>query len=56
MHEIREIKKDLVQDKLSSAKPAHNRVSVWEALSKKISSKWSGYSAVEEIAQQREKG
>ena len=56
VREINEIRKDVVVLKLAR-KPQHiqKRTKAWKALAKKVSSRWQGPSAVEEIASQREK-
>lgn len=56
VREINEIRKDVVVLKLAQ-KPQHTqkRTKAWKALAQKVSSKWQGPSAVEEIASQREK-
>jgi hypothetical protein len=55
MHEITEMKKQIVLDKPIKVDGAQNRIREWKALGKKVSAKWRGPSAVEEIRQQREK-
>ncbi len=56
VREINEIRKDVVILKLAS-KPQHTkkRTKAWKALARKVSSRWQGPTAVEEIASQREK-
>jgi len=56
VREINDIRKEVVVLKLTSrATLTENRVKAWERLAKKVSSRWQGPSAVEEIASQREK-
>ncbi|MFH0814232.1 MAG: hypothetical protein V2A69_15555 [Pseudomonadota bacterium] len=55
IHEIKEIKKELILQKHQKATVAQNKIKAWKALEKKVSSQWNGVSAVEEISQQREK-
>jgi hypothetical protein len=55
MHEIKEIKKSLILDKFSKVEGGQKKINAWKGLAKKVSSKWDGLSAVEEIIQQREK-
>jgi hypothetical protein len=55
MHEIQEIKKSIVLDKFAKVEGGQKKINAWKNLGKKISSKWDGLSAVEEIIEQREK-
>jgi len=55
MHEIKEIKKEIILQRHQKIAVAQNKIKAWEALAEKVSSKWAGGSAVEEISQQREK-
>ncbi len=55
IHEIKEIKKELIFQEITKAHVAKNRINKWKALGEKISSSWNKVSAVEEISQQREK-
>jgi hypothetical protein len=55
IHEITEMKKQIILDKTIKAKAAHDRILEWKSLGKKVSAKWKGPSAVEEIRDQREK-
>ena len=55
IHEIIEIKKLIILDKSVKVESVENRLREWKALGKKVSAKWKGPSAVEEIRQQREK-
>lgn len=55
IHEITEIKKQIILEKSIKVGAAQNRILEWKALGKKVSSNWDGLSAVEEIRQQREK-
>jgi hypothetical protein len=55
IHEITEIKKELICYKIEKAGAARNKIDIWKSLGKKVSSKWDNVSAVEEISQQREK-
>ena len=55
IHEIKEIKKEIILDKLVKVDEAKTIINKWKTLGDKISSTWSGLSAVDEIAQQREK-
>jgi len=55
IHEITEMRKQIILNKSNKAEEAQNRIREWKALGKKVSAKWNGTSAVEEIRQQREK-
>ena len=55
IHEIAEMKKQLILDKAIKVEAARNSIREWKILGKKVSAKWDGPSAVEEIRQQREK-
>jgi len=55
IHEIKEIKKEIILDKLVRVDGAKGKINKWKTLGDKISSNWDGLSAVDEIAQQREK-
>jgi hypothetical protein len=55
IHEIKEIKKELIFQKIEKSGTARERMDAWKTLGSEISSKWDNISAVTEIAQQREK-
>jgi hypothetical protein len=55
IHEITEMRKQIILDKTIKVEASQNRIREWKALGKKVSAKWNGPSAVEEIRQQREK-
>ena len=55
IHKIKEIKKELILQKMGTADVLKNKTEMWKALGKKVSSKWDNISAVEEISQQRGK-
>lgn len=55
IHEIKEIKKELVLQRTEKVEAAEQKIKKWEALCKKVSAKWDNGSSVEEIRQQREK-
>jgi hypothetical protein len=55
IHEIAEMKKQIILDKAIKVEAARNSIREWKILGKKVSAKWDGPSAVEEIRQQREK-
>ena len=55
IHEIKEIKKELIFQKIEKTKTAEQKIKRWEVLGRKISGVWDKVSAVEEVRQQREK-
>lgn len=55
IHEIKEIKKELILQKIEKVGEAKKNIDLWKALGRKVSSKWDHVSALEEIALQREK-
>jgi hypothetical protein len=55
IHEITEMRKQIILDKSTKVEAAQNKIREWKVLGKKVSAKWNGPSAVEEIRQQREK-
>jgi hypothetical protein len=55
VHEIKEIKKELIRDKINLAGVVRERSAVWTTLGEKVSAKWDNVPAVDEIAAQREK-
>jgi len=55
IHEIKEIKKEMIFQEITKAHVAKNKLSRWKALRKKVSATWNKVSAVEEISEQREK-
>ena len=55
IHEIKEIRKELILQEISRTRVAKNKLTAWNKLGKRISSKWDEVSVAEEIAYQREK-
>lgn len=55
MHEIKEIKKEIIFQEITKAHVARQKSDRWKALGDEVSSKWNKVSAVEEISMQREK-
>ena len=55
IHEIKEIRMELVLQKIKKAEATEQKIEKWKALGKKISNKWNNTSSVEEVRQQREK-
>lgn len=55
MHEIKELRKDLILQKTVKPKVIKNRTIKWQALGTKVSNRWDDISAVDEIRMQREK-
>jgi uncharacterized protein with von Willebrand factor type A (vWA) domain len=55
VHEIRDIKKELILDKVTRLTVTRARTDPWKSLRKKVSAQWDHVSALDEIRQQREK-
>ena len=55
VHEIRDIKRDLLMDKIKRLAITKSRMTKWKTLSKKVTARWDHVSAFDEIRQQREK-
>lgn len=55
VHGIKEIKKELLREKISRAGMVKETSESWISLGKKVSARWDTVSAVDEIADQREK-
>ena len=55
IHEIKEIRKQIILDKLVKVNAAQTKIDKWKMLGDKISPNWDALSAADEIAQQREK-
>jgi len=55
IHDLNEIKKQILLEKFVKVDIAQKKVNIWKLLIKKVSAKWDGHSAVEEIIHQREK-
>jgi hypothetical protein len=55
VHEIKEIKKELLREKITRAGMVKEETATWISLGKKVSARWDSVSAVDEIADQREK-
>ena len=55
MHEIRDIKKELILDKVTRLTVTRARMDDWKSLRKKVSAQWDHVSVLDEIRQQREK-
>lgn len=55
IHEIKEIKKELILQEIAKTRTAKNRLTAWKTLSERISLKWDNISVADEIAHQREK-
>jgi uncharacterized protein YqgV (UPF0045/DUF77 family) len=55
VHEIHEIKKELIKQKMEKVSTAMGKINVWKSLGNRISEKWDRISSVDEIVQQREK-
>ena len=55
MHEIRDIKKELILDKVTRLTVTRARMDAWKSLRKKVSAQWDHVSVLDQIRQQREK-
>lgn len=55
VHEIRDIKKELILDKVTRLTVPRARMDAWKSLREKVSAQWGHVSALDEIRQQREK-
>jgi len=55
IHEIKEIKKELILQRVEKIEIEEQRIRKWNDLCKKVSAKWNSISSVEEVRQQREK-
>ena len=55
VHEIREIKKELIRSRMTRVTVSREEDAAWISLGKKVSERWDDVSAVDEISAQREK-
>jgi hypothetical protein len=55
VHELNEIKKEMIRQKVQSAVRTARKINAWKSLGEKISVKWDHVSAVDEIRQQRDR-
>ncbi len=55
VHELNEIKKEMILQKLQPAVRAVRKSNAWKSLGEKISVRWDHVSAVDEIRQQRDR-
>ena len=55
VHELNEIKKEMILQKVQQTVATVGRISVWKSLTGKISRQWDHISAVDEIRQQRDR-
>lgn len=55
VHELNEIKKKMILQKVRPTVRAVRQINVWKSLGEKISVKWDHVSAVDEIRQQRDR-
>jgi len=56
VHELSEIKKEMILQKVQPAVRAVRKINVWKSLGEKISVRWDHVSAVDETRQQRDRG
>ena len=55
VHELNEIKKEMILQKVQQAATTAGKINAWKSLSRKISARWDHVSAVDEIRQQRDR-
>jgi len=55
VHELNEIKKEMILQKVHQAATTTGKRNAWKSLSGKISARWDHVSAVDEIKQQRDR-
>jgi hypothetical protein len=55
IHELNEIKKEMILQKVQRAATTGEKINAWKSLSGKISARWDQVSAVDEIKQQRDR-
>jgi len=55
VHELNEIKKEMILQKVQQAATTAGQITAWKSLSGKISARWDHVSAVDEIKQQRDR-
>jgi len=55
VHELNEIKKEMILQKLQPTVRAAGKSNAWKSLGEKISIRWDHISAVDEIRQQRDR-
>ncbi len=55
VHELNEIKKEMILQKVQPAVRAVRKINAWKSLGEKISVRWDHVSAVDEIKHQRDR-
>lgn len=55
IHEIKEIKKEMILQEITKARVAKRKLGKWKTLGERVSAKWDKVSADEEISRQRDK-
>jgi len=55
VHELKEIRKEMILQKTQPAIRADRKMNAWKTLSEKISGQWDHVSSVDEIRQQRDR-
>ena len=53
VHELNEIKKEMILQKVQQTAATVGKISAWKSLSARVSARWDHISAVDEIRQQR---
>ena len=54
VHELNEIKKEMILQKVQQVAATVGKISVWKSLRGRVSARWDHISAVDEIRQQRD--
>ena len=55
VHELNEIKKEMILQKVQQVAATAGKISAWKSLSARVSARWDHISAVDEIRQQRDR-
>ena len=55
VHELNEIKKEMILQKVQQTATTVGKISAWNSLSGRVSARWDHISAVDEIRQQRDR-
>lgn len=55
IHEIKEIRKEMMLKEPIRPRASKQKITRWKSLGQRVSEKWNGMSAVQEISFQREK-
>ena len=55
VHELNEIKKEMILQKVQQTATTVGKISAWKSLSGRIAARWDHVSAIDEIRQQRDR-